>query len=229
MRQNYTWEINMLRLQFRFVAALLIGVIAAASVQGEDKTEIKSLFDGKTLTGWHGGAEYWKVVDGAIVGTTDGNIPANTFLVSDESYSDFVLKVNWKLHGHKGNSGIQFRSEEIAVEEGKTPPFCVGGYQADIADNAYLGILYGERTGRGIIVNLDEAMQKKVAEAVNKDGWNETVITAKGDHITTVLNGVTTVDIDDPKGAKSGIIALQLHRGQNMTISFKDIIIQELK
>jgi len=169
------------------------------------------------------------VSEGAIVGKTDGNIPANTFLVSDKEYSDFVLKVKWKLHGHKGNSGIQFRSEELKAEEGKTPPFCVGGYQADIADNHFLGILYGERTGRGIIVDLNKKMQEKVADAINKDDWNEYVITVKGDHVTQVLNGITTVDIEDPEGAKTGIIALQLHKGQDMMISFKDIEIQELK
>ncbi len=139
-----------------------------------------------------------------------------------------MFKVKWKLHGHKGNSGVQFRSEELEVND-KTPAFCVKGYQADIADNAFLGILYGERTGRGIIVNLDAEMQKKVAEAIHKDGWNEYVITANGDHITQVLNGITTVDLDDPQGAKSGIIALQLHAGQDMKISFKDILIKELK
>lgn len=211
------------------LALMTLMTIGGASFAiAEDNAEFKSLFDGKTLAGWHGGEQYWSVADGAILGVTDGKIPANTFLVSDAAYSNFVLKVKWKLHGHKGNSGVQFRSEELKAND-KTPPFCVKGYQADIADNHYLGILYGERTGRGIIVNLDADMQKKVAEAINKDGWNEYVITANGDHITQVLNGVTTVDLDDPEGAKSGIIALQLHAGHDMKISFKDILIKELK
>ncbi|MEZ5940694.1 MAG: DUF1080 domain-containing protein [Planctomycetaceae bacterium] len=207
---------------------VVFSALSTGTSHAEDNDGFKSLFDGKSLKGWHGSADYWTVKEGSIVGTTDGNIPANTFLVSDASYKNFVLKVKWRLHGHKGNSGVQFRSEELEAVEGKTPPFCVGGYQADIADNHFLGILYGERTGRGIIVNLDEAMQKKVAGAINEDGWNEYVITANGDHITQVLNGVTTVDIDDPEGAKYGIIALQLHRGHNMTISFKDIMIKVL-
>ncbi len=187
-----------------------------------------SLFDGHSLKGWHGGKEYWSVRDGAIVGKTDGNIPANTFLVSDRSFDNFVLKVKFRLHNHKGNSGIQFRSEELSAQKNKLPKFVVKGYQADIADNQYLGILYGERTGRGIIQNLDKALQDKVQAAFHKDGWNEYVITADGDHIRLVLNGVTTVDIQDPQGAKSGIIALQLHRGHDMEISFKDIQIKTL-
>lgn len=210
-------------------ACILAVFTAAASLHAEDNDGFKPLFDGKTLAGWHGNSEYWQVKDGAIVGSTDGNIPANTFLVTDAKYNNFTLKVKWRLHEHKGNSGVQFRSEELAVEEGKTPPFCVKGYQADIADNHFLGILYGERTGRGIIVNLDEPMQKQVSEVVHKDGWNESIITARGSQITIFLNGLKTVDINDPEGARSGIIALQLHKGQNMTISFKDILIKEYK
>ena len=180
------------------------------------------LFDGKTLRGWHGDLKLWRVENGAIVGTTDGNIPHNTFLIHEGNFSDFVLKVKFRLHDHKGNSGIQFRSQE-------RDDFVVAGYQADIADNQFMGILYGERTGRGIIANVTPQVKATLEKAIHKDGWNEYVITAQGDHIVLELNGVKTVDIHDPKGAKSGIIALQLHRGHNMTISFKDIQIKVLK
>jgi hypothetical protein len=192
-----------------------------------DEDGFVPLFDGQTLTGWHGNPTYWAVLDGAIVGRTEGNIPANTFLISDGTYGDFVLKVKFRLHDHRGNSGIQFRSEELPPKEGQ-PPFIVAGYQADIADNHFLGILYGERTGRGIIQDLTPEQRAAVAAAYKPKDWNEYVITAKGDHVTLTLNGVTTVDLDDPPGAKSGVIALQLHRGHDMTISFKDLLIKRL-
>ncbi|MEZ6064900.1 MAG: DUF1080 domain-containing protein [Planctomycetaceae bacterium] len=210
----------------RILLALLL-CASSTNLFAADDDGFVQLFDGTTLNGWHGNAEYWSVQDGAIFGKTDGNIPANTFLISTNEYKNFVLRVKWKLHGHKGNSGVQFRSVEVNADA-KSPPYVVGGYQADIADNHYLGILYGERTGRGIIQNLDADLQAKVAAAVNQDGWNEYVITANGDHITQVLNGVVTVDIEDPEGAKSGIIALQLHRGQDMSISFQEIAIKVL-
>lgn len=181
------------------------------------------LFDGQTLTGWHG-AEFWSVKEGAIVGKCDGNIPANTFLIHEGPVENFVLKVKFKLHNHTGNSGVQYRSEEQPGE----PKFVVAGYQADIADDKHMGILYGEKTGRGIIVNLDAEQQAAVAAVVHKDDWNEYVITADGDHITQVLNGHTTVDVQDPEGAKRGIIALQLHKGRDMEISFKDILLKKL-
>jgi len=213
------------------VIVTILALSAALGARADDADEgFKRLFDGKSLTGWHGDEKLWSVQEGAIVGACDGEIPDNTFLISDQEYGNFVLKVKFRLHDHKGNSGIQFRSEELKERNGKTfAPFVVGGYQADIASERYMGILYGEKTPRGIIHDVTDDVREKLEKAVNKDGWNEYVITARGDHITLVLNGVTTVDIDDPQGAKSGIIALQLHRGHDMKISFKDIEIKELK
>jgi hypothetical protein len=59
----------------------------------EETTPWVSLFDGKTLDGWHrenGEAEY-SVEDGMIVGKAMRNTP-NTFLCSDSVYSDFILE-----------------------------------------------------------------------------------------------------------------------------------------
>jgi hypothetical protein len=182
------------------------------------------LFDGKTLAGWRGNEELWSVKDGAIFGKTDGNIPDNTFLIHEGEFKDFILKIKFKLHGHKGNSGVMYRSQEHKGEH----PFVMAGFQADIADDKHMGILYGEKTGRGIIVNLAPEQQAKVLEVLHKDDWNEYVITAEGDHVTQTLNGYKTVDVRDAEGAKSGAIALQLHRNRDMEISFKDILIKEL-
>ena len=230
----------MMHKTLRSVASLLSITVAAlalwaAPARGEDLPEgFASLFDGKTLTGWHGDAKPWSVADGAIVGKTDGKMPANQFLVSDAEYDNFVLRVAFKLHGHKGNSGIQFRSQELKEVDG-TPqiPFCVKGNQADIADNQFMGILYGERS-RGIMAQVNEEKQKELAKVVKKDDWNTYEITADGAHIVQKINGFTTVDFTDPdfgdpqKAEKTGIIALQLHVGGDMQISFKDLILKKL-
>lgn len=214
----------------RTLAMVCCLIMSGTSIVAEEKEdEFVSLFDGKTLDGWHGDEELWSVEDGAILGATDGEIPDNTFLISDREFGDFVLKVKFRLHDHQGNSGIQFRSKEIQELGGKElPDFVVAGYQADIASERYMGILYGEKTGRGIIHDVTDEVREKLEDAVVKDGWNEYVITADGDHIRQELNGVVTVDINDPDGEKSGVIALQLHRGHDMRISFKDIVIKQL-
>jgi hypothetical protein len=177
------------------------------------------LFNGKDLTGWEGDPELWSFRDGVLTGTTEKKtIQANTFLVYPRQYSDFVLQAEVKLRNH--NSGIQFRS---AQEAG--PGWIVKGYQADMAQGNWWGSLYEER-GRGVLVNG----WKGKAETVVRDGdWNQVEVTARGAHITIKVNGLTTVDFDDAAGARSGIIALQLHRGPPMEVQFRNVKLRALK
>jgi hypothetical protein len=196
-----------------FGSVLLSGSVAVA------EGKFQPLFDGKTLNGWQGDPELWRVENGELIGSTDNKqLKRNSFLSTTKSYRNFVLRLKFKLRNH--NSGVQYRSKQH-------PDYVVRGYQADIADNQYLGILY-EEGGRGILKTVDG---KEVAKHYKPDDWNEYVITVDGPHITQALNGFTTVDYveqDEAKGAKEGIIGLQLHTGPKMEIRFKDIEIKEL-
>jgi hypothetical protein len=191
------------------------------SVYAEDG--FKPVFNGKNLKGWDGDEKLWSVDDGAILGSTHGNkIKKNTFLSTKKSYGDFVLRVKTKLEN--GNSGIQFRSEQ-------RDNYVVAGYQADLAEKTYFGMLYEEQK-RGIMPYWKALSPEEQAaiHATGKQGdWNQFEVTCKGDHIKIVLNGKTTLDFKDPEGAKEGIIALQLHVGPDMRVWFKDIEIKELK
>jgi hypothetical protein len=198
-------------------ALFVLWWLVAVSTSSAEES-FKPLFNGRALDGWQGDGKLWSVEDGTIVGTTDETqLKHNSFLATTKTYKNFVLKVKFKMRN--GNSGVQFRSKSF-------PDYVVRGYQADIADNMFMGILY-EEGGRGILANVDAT---EVAKHVNKDGWNEYVITADGPHITQVLNGFTTVDYHEKsdQGATDGIIALQLHVGPKMRVWFKDIEIREL-
>lgn len=70
-----------------------------------------------------------------------------------------------------------------------------------------------------------------IAKAYKLGEWNEMVIIANGNQLKHTVNGVVTAEItdNDPTlGAKSGILALQLHAGPPMTIEFKDIYLKTL-
>jgi hypothetical protein len=208
--------------RFRMIVVVLsCGVLLPVALAARPKKAddgFVPLFDGKTLAGWKGDERLWKVEDGAIVGTSDGKLKHNTFLSLDKEFGDFALEASVKLEG--GNSGIQFRSKQH-------DDFVVSGYQADFDDSGmYWGMLYEEK-GRGILEQPKPELLKKAG--VKKDDWNRYVITAHGDHITLELNGVKTVELVDPDGAKRGIIALQLHAGPPMTVRVKDLRLKELK
>ncbi|HEY1375459.1 MAG TPA: DUF1080 domain-containing protein, partial [Gemmataceae bacterium] len=221
------------------LAALALALIAvAAPARGDD---FQSLFNGKDLTGWEGDPKLWSVKDGAIVGQTDGNIPANTFLIWKGTAADFELHARFRLHG--GNSGIQYRSKHLK----DAGSFVVGGYQADMdGDNHYTGILYEER-GRGILAQRGEKVviaangdryvvghtgdPAKLTAAIHADDWNDYVIVATGNKLTHTINGSLMVEVIDhqaDKRAADGIIALQLHRGFKMVVEYKDIKLKKL-
>jgi 3-keto-disaccharide hydrolase len=228
---------------------LIVVVVLASATWAADANTLTAeerdagfvqLFDGKTLTGWDGNPKLWSVVDGAIVGRTTPENPTkgNTFLIWRHGLlCDFELRLSWKIEG--GNSGVQYRSRDY----GK---WVSGGYQADIdANHRYTGILYEER-GRGIMVNRGEKVERgpgqsvvvekvssdaAVGEAVNRDGWNEYVITARGNTLTQTLNGVPTmvlIDNEKAKAASCGVLALQLHAGPPMTVRFRSIRLKRL-
>ena len=73
---------------------------------------------------------------------------------------------------------------------------------------------------------------KEIQSKINDKDWNEYVVIAKGNHLQHFINGVQTVDVTDEreasKGAKSGVLALQLHAGEPMTVQFKNIRIKNL-
>ncbi len=203
-----------------------------------------SIFDGKSLSGWSGDEQFWRVEDGAIVGqTTDENpIKKNLFLTWNQGeLDDFVLKIKYRISGtEQANSGIQIRSELM-------PDGHLKGYQADVgsANSFWTGLLYGELTGRGVLAEQGKRVtytadgQKTVesfadpAELVQKihaNDWNEYEITARGNHIVNKINGHVTSEIIDGHAAAvfKGVLGLQLHTGPAMKIEYKDIQLKRL-
>jgi hypothetical protein len=200
----------------------------------------KQLFNGKDLTGWKGQPEFWSVKDGALTGqsTAENKVKENTFLIwQDGEVGDFELTLQYKIVG--GNSGIQYRSKVVKAEYS-----VVAGYQADFeAGKTYSGILYEEK-GRGILatrgqkVVIKEGNKKEVTGEVGKsdeiqaaiknEDWNEYKIVAKGGSLQHFINGKLTVDVTDETavGAKTGVLAFQLHAGPPMTVQFKNIVLK---
>ncbi|MEQ1903681.1 MAG: DUF1080 domain-containing protein [Pirellulaceae bacterium] len=231
--------VTCLMFQMATVGATIAAPQKSASGKAESAEWI-GLFDGKTLDGWKGAEGLWTVADGAITGTTtsETKLAANSFLVwQGGKIGDFELKLKFRIEN--GNSGIQFRSEDLG-------DFHVGGYQADIdSKKRYTGILYEERMrgilcerGKKVEVGADNKVKevgetcdgKAFSEKVDESQWNQYTIVAKGNHITQTINDFVTVDLIDngPKAAKEGILAFQIHVGPPMKVQFKDIQLKKL-
>ncbi|MBS0265233.1 MAG: DUF1080 domain-containing protein [Planctomycetes bacterium] len=204
------------------IGALLLLVWSVAVTAAEPKSPVEDgfvpLFDGKSLTGWEGDLQLWKVEEGRIVGDSPG-ISKNEFLATKSTFRDFELRLEFRLHKGVGNSGVQFRSKRVPDSSE------VSGYQADIGEK-YWGCLYDESRRNKM---LAEAPGDFV-ERLPKDDWNTYVIRAEGNRVILKLNGQTTVDYQEADAgiAREGIIALQVHAGGPLRVEFRNLRIKDL-
>jgi len=211
-----------------FFALVGIGLIIFAAGCASSPSSLRAgkevrIFDGKTFRGWEGDTnKTFKIVDGAIVGGTfKEKIPRNEFLCTTRPYTNFVLKLKFKLLGEGSNAGVQFRTKRIPNHHE------VSGYQADMGDPSWWGCLYDESRRNKILAQANAVEVKKV---LKRDDWNEYVIRAEGPHIELFINGLKTIDyLEKDEGIDaSGVIAVQIHSGPPSEAWYKDITIQEL-
>jgi hypothetical protein len=212
---------------------------------------MRSIFNGKDLSGWDGDPRLWSVKDGAIHGETtrEKRANGNTFLIWEGGKTkDFDLRLSFRCNA-TNNSGIQYRSKHIT--DGKVRnKWVVRGYQHEIRNQTKLpsvaGFIYGEGIGRGRMclvgekaiwgkdgkkitgTLIDQAGYKKLFKL---NDWNDVVIIARGNHIQHYLNNRLIVDFTDnsDQALREGILALQLHAGAPMWAEFKNIRIKDLK
>jgi len=211
----------MKRLFYSNIGGLILVFTFLLSPMGsvaDDETGFRPIFNGRDLTGWQGDTTLWKVTGETIVGDSPG-IKHNQFLTTLETYSDFELRVEFRVKDGVGNSGIQFRTKRIENSSE------VSGYQADIGEK-YWGCLYDESRRNKVLAQASDELQK----VLKKNDWNEYIIRAKGDRIELKMNGVTTVDYreKDESIARTGIVALQVHSGGPMRVEFRNIRIKKL-
>jgi hypothetical protein len=159
-------------------------VVAVEAAKKSDGGEI-SLFDGKTLQGWHSGTEasiegVWDVQDGMI--HCIGKGPS---LLSDDKFADFELSWDWKV-GPGGNSGLKYRVGTYGKK--------VLGCEYQLLDDA--GHKNGKvpETSAGALYGLYAPAKDKVLHPGGE--WNHSRVVVRGTHFEHWLNGKKVVDVD---------------------------------
>ena len=193
------------------LAVLLFATVANVSF-GQ-----KKLFNGKDLKGWTvAGTEKWYVEKGELI-CESGPDKAYGYLVSDKSFKNFELTVEFKQESN-GNSGVFFH---CSIEGTK-----IAGWQAEVAPlNHDTGGIY-ESYGRGWLIKPEAEKQTLLKEG----DWNTMKVRMEGKKVTTWLNGTQMVELTDEKiGAADGKIALQIHDGGGVKVRWRKVEIKELK
>lgn len=163
----------------RAAVILLFGACQAA-IPPQHEGRWRSLFDGKTLTGWKGAngekvGDAWQVIDGSLVLTTGGGGD----ILTQETFTDFELQLEWKI-SEKGNSGILYRVAD------NDQPVWASGIEYQILDTTGYPTLKGTNEIAGSVFAL-------YAPATEEDkptgSYNKTRIRLKDAQVEHWLNG----------------------------------------
>ena len=143
----------------------------------------KSIFNGKDFTGWSGPTNNYEVVDGAVACKSG----AGGTIYTDEVYSDFVVRLEFKLPPG-GNNGLAIRYPgngdtaysgmcELQILDSEHPQY------ANLDPRQYHGSAYGMAPAtRGYLRPVGQ--------------WNFQEVTVEGSRIKVELNGYVILDAD---------------------------------
>jgi hypothetical protein len=176
---------------------LLLALLLAATAAAQSPAPWKTLFDGKTLTGWRSlksdqPGSGWTVENSAIVRTAKSGD-----LITVDEFGDFELELQWKI-GKATNSGIIYRVGLTEDTTWRTGP------EYQILDNKDGGDRFKPNHRAGSLYDL-VAPPKDVTKPVGQ--WNSTRIVVQGWHVQHWLNGVKIVDVDLGSPAGQALIA----------------------
>jgi Domain of Unknown Function (DUF1080) len=193
--------------------------VSAVSSASSSATAVEpgytSLFDGVTMDGWEqAGPGGFNVVDGML--QSFGGL--GLLWYTKRQFTDFILKVDWKVVHFRDNSGVFLRFPN----PGDNPWVAVdNGYEVQIDD---FGAPDGDPIDKtGGIYSF--AAPSKVASNTPGD-WNYYELHAVGQSYRVILNGDEVTDFTGQRGTV-GYIGLQNH-DDTSTVTFRNIRIMEL-
>lgn len=204
------------------------------------------LFDGKSMSGWHKYGNLpigpaWKVADGAMYLDTTakkaGQGDNGGDIVSTDTFSNFHLKLEWKI-AKNGNSGVMFYVQEDTAKYKE--PWNTGP-EMQVLDNDGHPDAKIPKHRAGDLYDLISSSK----ETVKQPGeWNRAEIKSVNGKLDLYLNGTNSVSTQlwddnwkklvagskfkaypDFGTYKSGHIALQDHGN---TVWFRNVMIRRL-
>ena len=190
----------------RNLAALLILGIFCFLSCGERETK---LFNGKDLTGWtfHVQADSTATAED-VFGVKDGVITISGqpfgYMITDKSFKDYKLHLEWRWYGEPSNSGIFLHAEPI---DGVWPRCAEVNLMAGRAGDmiASGGSSFEELAEGRFLRSTKESAENPAGE------WNTAEIVCKGNFIQAYVNGVLMNEAHFDRS--EGPIALQSEGG----------------
>jgi hypothetical protein len=196
------------------LAGLLILMMTSCQTTNTSAAPWTPLFDGASLEGWTArGAATWKVVDGVMIGTSEGG---QGHIYAAPELCDLEVKGVFRISTitRRANSGLYFRANPPEDNPDGYP----NGYEAQMCNvgDAFTGWLWkpGAPTG------------KASAFLTKDDEWFSMRVRAVGNQMQIwVKDELVTTHTDDDY--TKGYFAIQCHN-EGMTVEVKELYYRDL-
>ena len=198
-----------MKLIFSFIAFSILLILQSTADDGE----LKSIFNGKDLTGWDvPDNNIWFTVKDGVLKLENGPQKKGQTLWTADEYEDFEMEFDFKMGKGTVDSGVYVRNSREQIQIGIS-----GSLKRDMTGSPYI-------SGKGYPVEA-----KGVKELLKLDDWNTMKICAEGKKYTVWLGGQKIMTYESDSAIKKGKIGIQLHGNRVMSIEYRNLKARSLK
>ena len=185
--------------------AFFLLLMVVVSTQAQDP-KLKKIFNGKTLKGWVEPSNnvWWTVNDGILFVKSTAE-KKGSILWSENKYENFIIQADFLMGDGTVDSGIFLRSEHDQIQIGIS-----GSLKRDLTASPY-------------IPKKGYPVEAKVKDILKLKDWNTMKVKVVGSTYTVWLNGNEVMTYTSENMPASGPVGFQLHPGNEMSCSFKNI------
>ena len=198
-----------MKLIFSFIAFSILLILQSTADDGE----LKSIFNGKDLTGWDvPDNNIWFTVKDGVLKLENGPQKKGQTLWTSDEYENFEMEFDFKMGKGTVDSGVYVRNSREQIQIGIS-----GSLKRDMTGSPYI-------SGKGYPVEA-----KGVKELLKLDDWNTMKICAEGKKYTVWLGGEKIMTYESDSAIKKGKIGIQLHGNRVMSIEYRNLKARSLK
>ena len=198
-----------MKLIFSFIAFSILLILHSTADDGE----LKSIFNGKDLTGWDvPDNNIWFTVKDGVLKLENGPQKKGQTLWTSDEYENFEMEFDFKMGKGTVDSGVYVRNSREQIQIGIS-----GSLKRDMTGSPYI-------SGKGYPVEA-----KGVKELLKLDDWNTMKICAEGKKYTVWLGGEKIMTYESDSATKKGKIGIQLHGNRVMSIEYRNLKARSLK
>ncbi len=195
----------------RLLLATII-FIGFCQITSAQEPKLKKIFNGKNLKGWvlpSNDNGNWTAGDGILYVKSSAD-KKGSILWTEKKYTNFIISADFMMIEGTVDSGIFLRSENDQIQIGIS-----GSLKRDLTASPY-------------IPKLKYPVEAKVKDILKEKDWNTMKIKLVDKTYTVWLNGVEVMTYTSESIPAEGPVGIQLHPGNEMSISYRNIVLGAL-